>query len=127
MTKCECVIAGFCERHKITKSDHWHRLCQEHENYFQAWEQGTGPGQNHISNPNREARRIAVQEAVRLKKELVEWLRTQRIDGEKGIGDTATRLVTEPIKQKERILRLIKQASCRTCDAITKLNQQYPY
>lgn len=127
MTKCECPIAGICQRHRITKSDHWHRLCQEHESYFQAWERGTGPGQDRIPNPNREARRLAVQEAVRLKKELVEWLKTQRIDGEKGVGDTAVRLSAEPIKQQEQVLRLIKQASCRTCDGTDRLNRDYPY
>ena len=127
MTKCECPIAGFCQRHKMNKSEHWRYLCQEHENYFQAWEQGVGPGQDHAQNPQREARRLAVQEAVRLKKELVDWLTAQRIDGEKGVGDTAVRLVAEPIEQQEQILRLIKMASCRTCDGTDRLNRDYPY
>lgn len=127
MTNCECPIASFCQRHNLTKSDHWHRLCQEHDSYFQAWEEGRGPGQDRIPNPKREARRLEVEEAVRLKKELVDWLTTQRINGEKGVGDTATRLVTEPIEQQEQVLRLIKQASCRTCDGTARLNRDYPY
>ena len=45
MTDCECETPGFCERHGIHKTPHWHRLCRTREDYFAAWEQGTGPGQ----------------------------------------------------------------------------------
>ena len=45
MTKCECPLAGICERHNVDKNEHWHKLCQTRENYFNAWEEGRGPGQ----------------------------------------------------------------------------------
>jgi hypothetical protein len=44
-TPCECPLAGYCSRHKINKNLHYHRLCQNHEGYFNAWEEGRGPGQ----------------------------------------------------------------------------------
>lgn len=45
MTGCECEQPGFCVRHGVHKSQHWHHLCQTRENYFDAWERGRGPGQ----------------------------------------------------------------------------------
>lgn len=41
---CECELAGFCTRHGMEKTEHWHRLCQR-DDYFAAWEAGRGPGQ----------------------------------------------------------------------------------
>lgn len=42
---CTCPLAGYCERHKINKGETWHLLCQTNRKYFEAWEQGYGPGQ----------------------------------------------------------------------------------
>jgi hypothetical protein len=42
---CTCLTPGFCERHGVKKSAHWHCLCQQGGVYFQAWEEGRGPGQ----------------------------------------------------------------------------------
>ena len=44
-TPCECPLAGYCNRHEITKNLHHHKLCQNHEGYFNMWEEGRGPGQ----------------------------------------------------------------------------------
>ncbi len=44
-TPCECPLAGYCNRHEMTKNVHHHKLCQNHEGYFNAWEEGRGPGQ----------------------------------------------------------------------------------
>lgn len=44
-SECECPVAGYCKRHQINKLKHWHNLCQTHIDYFEAWEQGRGPGQ----------------------------------------------------------------------------------
>lgn len=46
---CECTIegGGWCERHKITKSRRLVELCNENERYWQAWEKGRGPKQEH--------------------------------------------------------------------------------
>lgn len=43
---CECELAGYCERHKVKKNSTLLALCQQHGNYWQAWEDNRGPGQN---------------------------------------------------------------------------------
>src|SRR5262245_45087238 len=45
-TGCECAVAGWCERHKIYKVAHFHKLCRTHIGYFLQYERGEGPGQN---------------------------------------------------------------------------------
>ena len=42
---CSCPIAGFCDRHKIHKGDHYFRLCQEREDYRTKWDANRGPSQ----------------------------------------------------------------------------------
>jgi len=44
LTGCE-KCNGFCARHGIYKHPPWVRLCQTKQAYFDAWERGTGPGQ----------------------------------------------------------------------------------
>lgn len=47
MTRCEhCTGPGWCERHRVMKSQRWVELCQTRDDYFQAWEDGRGPGQH---------------------------------------------------------------------------------
>lgn len=53
MTGCECKEPGWCVRHQCEKHAHWHHLCQTNEAYFEAWEDGLGPGQPVITAPNR--------------------------------------------------------------------------
>ncbi|HEY3969456.1 MAG TPA: DUF6171 family protein [Planctomycetaceae bacterium] len=45
-TPCECPVAGFCQRHGITKFERWHHLCRTRRDYFDLYEAGRGPGQN---------------------------------------------------------------------------------
>ena len=44
-TGCQCPLAGYCDRHKITKNAHFHHLCQTRQDYFDMYEQCRGPGQ----------------------------------------------------------------------------------
>jgi len=44
LTGCE-NCTGDCSRHKMFKHPTWVRLCQTKQDYFDAWERGTGPGQ----------------------------------------------------------------------------------
>jgi hypothetical protein len=46
MTGCQCEHPGWCERHGVRKSPHLHKLCQTRQDYYDAWEQGRGPGQH---------------------------------------------------------------------------------
>lgn len=43
---CICSVSGFCEKHKVNKGKHWLKLCQTEDEYYQAWENGIGPGQS---------------------------------------------------------------------------------
>jgi hypothetical protein len=45
MTGCDCPLAGYCERHRVDKTLHLHRLCQTNQRYYAAWEEGRGIGQ----------------------------------------------------------------------------------
>ncbi len=42
---CSCATPGFCPRHGVAKSDHWHRLCTTRVDYRKLWDDGIGPGQ----------------------------------------------------------------------------------
>lgn len=45
---CECPRGGGnakCARHNVVKSEHWRSLCAQGGDYYQAWEEGRGPGQ----------------------------------------------------------------------------------
>ena len=42
-TDCECVSAGWCERHQCLKTGTLFNLCQNSQVYFERWEQGKGP------------------------------------------------------------------------------------
>lgn len=55
-TGCQCESPGYCERHSILKTPHWHHLCQTREDYFLAWEEGRGPGQ--VSTMRRQKRKV---------------------------------------------------------------------
>ena len=61
---CEAICPGLsitsglfhCERHGCRKTKDWATLCQTRENYFLAWEQGYGPGQQQPMQPGKPAR-----------------------------------------------------------------------
>ena len=44
MSECICPIAGYCDRHKVVKTKHWHHLCQTREDYRALWDVRKGPG-----------------------------------------------------------------------------------
>ena len=46
VTGCTCVEPGYCDRHQCDKPAHWHSRCQTHQEYFDLWERGQGPGQS---------------------------------------------------------------------------------
>lgn len=55
-TKCECPVAGYCQRHQVRKNQHWHYLCQTRSDYFDAYEAGRGPGQKQATEMNVKAK-----------------------------------------------------------------------
>lgn len=42
---CECPVAGFCKRHNVMKNATLHKLCQNNEDYREAWDKGVMPFQ----------------------------------------------------------------------------------
>lgn len=44
-TTCSCDTHGKCERHGIKKHPGWFKLCQTNQLFTDAWDNGTGPGQ----------------------------------------------------------------------------------
>jgi len=45
-TGCECPLSGFCKKHNMHKTKHYHKLCQNHKGYFDQWDNCKGPSQN---------------------------------------------------------------------------------
>lgn len=135
MTQCECPIAGYCQRHKVTKPNGWHQLCQARANYFEAWEQGRGPGQKRKPDEVKEQRRKRVDEAARRKKQLIAWLQLLQSPEDAGVGDTTQRLLGQRKKPKPWVATdardalgcLLRQCSCRGTDAVKMLNEKWPY
>lgn len=63
LPECHCEPREYpfwCERHKARKTPHWVRLCQTRPDYFRAWEEGRGPGQN--QNPDLRIIQMTVRE-----------------------------------------------------------------
>jgi len=149
MTNCECPLAGYCKLHKVSKPIGWHKLCQTKESYFEAWEQGRGPGQSgrnpkqEVRRPKqqrqpderKEQRRKKIEEAIRRKQRLIGWLRFFRLPTDRGVGDTADRLkqqrpkspVWVPKDATQAVKCLLSHCSCSRTEAVARLNEQYPY
>jgi hypothetical protein len=128
MTGCKCPVAGYCQRHKVSKATGWHKLCQTKPAYFDAWEDGRGPGQDRSADDARRQRRQKVAEAKEKQKRLVGWLHFFRLPTDRGIGDTATRLLTstKPATDARRELeRLLAKCSCSRVDAVERLNREH--
>jgi hypothetical protein len=62
MNDCQCSLeAGHCDRHRVYKTARWKELCRLREDYFQAWEEGRGPGQVNSPQNRPKARRRRIQ------------------------------------------------------------------
>ena len=73
MNNCECTGPGWCERHQVNKAEHWVHLCQTRENYFQAWEEGRGPGQIILDTTNESPN--IIQRGINLGKAIVKHVK----------------------------------------------------
>lgn len=70
-TKCECTLAGHCNRHNVSKTKHLVKLCQERPEFWHAWENGRGPGQL-WSQSDKDARSNVDATRAMIKTELAE-------------------------------------------------------
>lgn len=59
-TGCVCPLSGFCHRHNVEKTPHLHKLCQNHQGYFDKWEACRGPGQQNV-DCNKKAEPIVLK------------------------------------------------------------------
>jgi hypothetical protein len=125
---CECPLAGWCERHQINKSNNWHRLCQTHQGYRQAWDEGRGPGQP-VASSARNERRWRVIEKVRRNQRLRGWVAWFRHEDDAGVGDTLARVIKLAGKRsiKRELCCMQRACGCKAEDATAALNEQYPY
>lgn len=125
---CVCPLAGYCERHQCKKTSNLHKLCQQHGAYWDAWEEGRGPGQQ-VKPKEQNKRRLRVIENVKRNQRLRGWVMSMRTTGEVGIGDTLLRLIriagTREIKRELKCLH--RACSCNQIEATEKLNREYPY
>jgi hypothetical protein len=79
---------------------------------------------------SRSERHAEVAALVARTARLISWLRFFRHPSDRGVGDTATRLLTstQPATDARRELeRLLAKCSCSRVDAVERLNQQWPY
>jgi hypothetical protein len=125
---CECPMAGWCERHKVAKGKTWHGLCRTSESYRKAWDEGRGPGQTPMVE-DREERRERIKLRIAKDARLRGWVSFFRVDGERGIGDTAWRLrrATKSRVVKDELRQLMRVCACKDDQAIKNLNEMYPY
>ena len=51
---CDCENSGWCTRHMVDKGERWHELCKTREDYYNIWEMGKGPGQENLTEEQKE-------------------------------------------------------------------------
>lgn len=123
---CQCPNAGYCERHRVLKSEHWHKLCQHDQKYFDAWEKGTGPGQFADVAPYEPGKAL---EAIPLAK-WTSWARliaTMRVAADIGVGDTFERLASWMGGRKYKAILAKAGIPCGCGARKRKWNTLYPY
>jgi hypothetical protein len=60
ITQCKCPLAGFCNRHGVQKTALLFDKCQTDPHFFEAWENGRGPGQKvkRVENVGTELKKL---------------------------------------------------------------------
>jgi len=85
---------------------------------------------------DKSERQSRVERAVERKRHLISWLKFFKHPKDRGIGDTAFRLVHQKKKKspiwiasdaRNAIKRLMSQCSCSKTQAVSKLNKEYPF
>lgn len=101
MSKCECPLAGYCNRHGVKKGESLHKLCQTNEDFFLAWEECRGPGQADDCIPRKS----------------------------RGFGDTIAKVAKSVglDKAARAIARAVGAKGCGCSKRQKKLNQLLPY
>lgn len=116
MTDCECKLAGWCNRHQRTKTDHLLHLCQTRDDYFNLWESGnnkTTKGRVKSDKQEKDAR-------------LVSWLKVFAEPTDRGIGDTVERLLAKAGGRAIKSVLSKIGVGCGCTDRQEWLNRKYP-
>lgn len=133
MTSCECHLAGYCNRHRCKKTFNQVKLCQTNPKYWEAWENGKGPGQIQPTDPVRklelELRAERVREAKAKNQRLIDWVKFFKHESDSGLGDSFKRLMESRRKHpiKSHIQSILKATSCNVKNAVNELNRLHPY
>jgi hypothetical protein len=130
MSECKCVMRGFCERHRVRKSDRMVKLCQTNDDYWRAWEEGSGPGQFRKLTDRQVKRLVRIQRNVLRDRRIMGWISFMRRPSDVGLGDALERLIPQASEKKELqtvLLRIQTRQSCSRSDATKQLNAKYPY
>lgn len=122
MSQCECPIAGYCERHHVTKNEHWHKLCQR-EDYFQAWEEGRGPGQTRAQKKHNDRRE---KNEMKPHPRWVRLLQRLSTPEDIGLGATAKRLASKFGGERFKAWRTKLGMPCKCGAREAEWNRLYP-
>jgi hypothetical protein len=128
MSKCECPLAGFCDRHLIDKHEGWHKLCQDDALYREAWDAFRGPGQFNLKAKPLD-RITRIKKRVAKDRRIEGWIRRLRTAEDTGLGDTVVRLkkMAKSEKFKTHLTMMLKLQACKTSDAVQRLNAKHRY
>lgn len=90
-----------------------------------------GEEQGKLLTLDQQERVALVEQRTARTQRLIGWLTFLRTPGERGIGDTALRLLQQAERRspdaKAAIVRYLKQCACRRVDAVRRLNAEQPY
>jgi hypothetical protein len=110
-TKCECPLAGYCNRHQVQKTPHMHKLCENHQGYFELWENCKGPGQDQAEC---EKDKVPDQEQVKKEADVIQY--PSKLQMAKNFAKAATKHVVngrQTVTDEEQKVRL---DICGGCD-----------
>jgi len=131
MSECTCANRGFCPVLGVAVTEQMRQLCiRDHD-------RAVVMAQSLKANraKDKSERQSRVERAVERKRQLISWLKFFRHPKDRGIGDTAFRLVHQKKKSPiwvasdahDAIRRLMAHCSCSKTEAVRRLNREYPY
>lgn len=132
---CECSNPGWCIRHNCKKTSNLVKLCQQHGNYWEAWESGTGPGQlkaktlDPVKQKQLEERKERVLQSTARVKRVIDWVSFFKHESDIGLGDSLVRVIKQSESPSLRgiLITVLKSSACNQDTAARNLNAEHPY
>lgn len=119
-TNCECPLAGYCNRHKIEKSPHMHKLCQNHPKYFQMWEECRGPGQQNVTCKEE----VVVPPVVREEQDQPQKKMPNLFQQAKNFAAASVEHVANGMKNAEKTVQETRMEICQGCEFMDVKSQR---